>query len=163
MHDPSRRPRQHLDVRHVGGERAAHRRDELRRERRQRGARVAEAIGGWRRLGDDLDGTQLERADRHRGPRSGVRADDDDGARRFRHDVADRAQPIELRHLEVEGDDVRLVQVNFADRIQPVARGRHDPELAGVRIAAAEHVDQNATHERAVVGDDDGWPRRPVR
>jgi len=53
MHDGGRRARQNFDVRHVGGQRAAHSRDELRPQRFERGARVAKDVG-WR-LRDDFD------------------------------------------------------------------------------------------------------------
>src|SRR2546430_7510406 len=44
-------------------------------------------------------------------PISGARmgADDHDGPRRLRHAVPDRAQAVELGHLEVHGDDVGVV------------------------------------------------------
>ena len=86
-----------------------------------------------------------------------------DGPRRFRHDVADRPQAVELRHLQIERHDVRLVLMHFADRIQSVARGRDDAKLARLRVAAAQHVDQHAPHQRAVVGDDDGRLGRSFR
>ena len=120
---------------------------------------MPEPIGGRRRLGDDLDRAQLERADRGGGARPRVGADDDDGERRFRHDVADRAQAVELRHLEIERHNVGLVLVDFADCVESIARRGHHAELAVVRSAAAQDVDEHAPHQGAVVGHDDRGPR----
>ena len=55
------------------------------------------------------------------------------GARRLRHDVADRAEAIELRHLEVHQHQVGRVGVHLPERIHAVAGGGHDPELAAIR------------------------------
>ncbi len=141
-----RRARQHLDVREVRRERPAHGADEFRRERLERGARMTEDFRG--RFGDDFHRAQLERANRGLRARPGVRADDDDRPRRLGHDVADGAQPIEPRHLEIECDDVGPVLVHFADRVETVARRGDDAKLG------AEDIDQHPAHQRAVVGDD---------
>ena len=106
-----------------------------------------------------LHRAELQCPDRCLGTRAGVGADDDDGERRFRHDVADRAQAVELRHLEIERHDVGLVLVDFADGVEPVARRGHHAELAVVRSAAAQDVDEHAPHQGAVVGHDDRRPR----
>ncbi len=141
-------------MRHVGGQRAAYSRDELRRQRFERGARVAKDVG--RRLRDDFDRPQLQCPNGRLRPGAGMRADDDDGPRRFRHDVADGAEAIELRHLEIERHDVRLVLMDLPQRIQSVTRRRDHAEFARLRIAATQHVDQHAPHQRAVVRHDDG-------
>ena len=86
-----------------------------------------------------------------------MRADDHDRSRRLRHDVADRGEPVELRHLKVHRDDVGLVLMHLADGVEPVPRGRDDLELAGPAQDVAEH----APHERAVVGHEDA--RSPLR
>jgi len=104
-------------------------------------------------FGDDLDGAQLESADRRTGPGAGVRAHDHDGSGRLRHDVADRAQTIELRHFQVHGDDVGVVLMDLAHRVEAVARRRHDPELGP--MPAPQHVAQDPAHQRAVVDDED--------
>ena len=106
-------------------------------------------------LRDDLDGAQLQGADRGRGAWPGVRADDDDGPRRLGHDVADRAEPIGLGHLEVHRDDVGRELVNLAHRVEAVARGGDDAERP-VAAGAAEDVGEDAPHQGAVVHDEDG-------
>ena len=110
---------------------------------------------GWR-LRDDFDRPQLQCPNGRLRPGAGVRADDDDGPRRFRHDVADGAQAIELRHLEIERHDVRLVLMDLPERIESIARRRDNAKFARLRIAAAQHIDQHAPHQRAVVRDDNG-------
>jgi len=45
---------------------------------------------------------------------------------------------------------------DLPQRIQSVARRRDDAKFARLRIAAAQHVDQHAPHQRAVVRDHDG-------
>jgi len=104
------------------------------------------------RLRDDLHGAELQRADRRAGAGAGVRADDHDGPRCLGHDVADRAQAVELGHFQVHGDDVGVVLVHLADGVEAVARRGDDPELAG-RVAP-QHVAQHAPHQRAVVDDE---------
>src|SRR5206468_1727463 len=51
--------------------------------------------------------------------------------RGLRHDVADRAQAVELGHLEVHRDDVGVELMDLADRVEAVARRRHHAELPG--------------------------------
>jgi len=63
-------------MRDLDGERAPQCGDELRRECFECGARMSEHFG-WR-FGDNLDGAELERADRGRRARAGIRADHDD-------------------------------------------------------------------------------------
>ena len=53
------------------------------------------------------------------------------GPRRLRHDVADGAEAIELGHLEVHEDQVGRLVMHLLQRVHPVPRGAHDPELAG--------------------------------
>ena len=154
MQDRRGGARQHLHVRHVRRERTVDRGDELRAQRREDGSGMAGHVRRRRRLGHDLDSAELERADRGRRAGTGVRAHDDNRPRRFGHDVADRAQTIELRHLEVERDDVGIVLMDFADRVEPVACRRNDPKLSVVRFPATQHVDEHAAHQRAVIRDE---------
>ena len=96
-------------------------------------------------LGHEIHGAQLERADRGRGARPGVRAHHHDRPRRLGHDVADGAEAVELRHLQIHQHEVRRVVVHLLQRVHAVARGRHDAELAGavhhVASAAAGRTD----------------------
>ena len=140
------RPREHRDARDVGCEGRAHRFLELRREPPQRFFRRG------CRFRDDFDGAELQGADRGGGAGPRVRAHDDDGPRRLGHDVADRAEPIELGHLEVHRDDVGRELVHLAHRVEAVARGGDDAE----RPVAAEDVGEDAPHQGAVVHDEDG-------
>ena len=139
------------DVRHVGGEGPAHGAAQLGCHALQRGP---VRIG---RLGDDLDRPELQGADRRAGAGPRVRAHHDNRAGRLRHDVADGAQPVELRHLEVHRDDVGVELMHLAHRVEAVARRAHDPKLPRPRdaVTRAEHVAQHASHQRAVVHDED--------
>ena len=56
-----------------------------------------------------------------------------DGARRLAHDVAERLQAVELRHVDVERDDVRIERVDLLERVVAVARRADDAELAAIR------------------------------
>ena len=58
------------------------------------------------------------------------------------------------RKQNVQDDDVGPVLVNLPNRVEPVARRRYDPEFPRAGVAA-QHVDEDAAHQRAVVGDDD--------
>ena len=151
-----RRPGHHGDAGHIGREGASHRGAQLGTHAQQR--RAVPFVG----LGDDLDCAQLQRADRGTGPGPRVRADHHDRARRLRHDVADRAQAVELGHLEVHGHDIGIELMHLADRVESVAGGPHDAELAVPRgIRAAQHVAQHASQQRAVIHDENARP--PIR
>ena len=138
-------------MRYVGGEGPAHGATQLGGHALERGAiRVV-------RLGDDFDRAELQGADRGAGAGPRVRAHHHDRAGRLRHDVADGAQPVELRHLEVHRHDVGVELMHLAHGIEAVARGAHDPKLPRPRdaVARAQHVAQHAPHQRAVVHDQD--------
>ena len=137
-----RRPGEHRDARHVGGEGALHGGDELRAHAQHR--RPVRLL----RLGHDLHGAELQRPDRGAGPRAGVGAHDDDGPRRFRHDVADRAEAVELGHLEVHRHHVGLELVHLAHGVEPVPCRRD-------HVEPAQHVAQHAPHQGAVVHHED--------
>ena len=103
-------------------------------------------------LGHEIHRAQLERADGRGGAGPGVGAHHHDRPRRLRHDVADGAEAVELRHLEVHEDQVGLLVVHLLQRVHPVPRGGDDPELP----APVHHVGQQPPEERAVVDHQDG-------
>jgi hypothetical protein len=101
-------------------------------------------------LWNQVHRAELQRADRAGGAGPGIGADHHDGPRRFRHDVADRRQPVELRHLEIHEHEIGLPLVQLAERDHAVACGRGHAKLS----AAGHHVADQPAKERAVVDDE---------
>ena len=62
----------------------------------------------------------------------------------------ERAEAVELGHLDVERDDVRLQRLHLLQRVEPVARGADDAKLAG----ALDELRDELAHEGAVVDDE---------
>jgi hypothetical protein len=108
------------------------------------------------RLEHQLHGAQFQGPDRRGRTRAAVGTDHHHGTRHLGHDVPDRVHPVELRHLEVQGDQVGLVQMNLAQGIETVAGSADDSELA----ACLHQVGQQPPEKRAVVHDQH---RRKVR
>ena len=82
-------------------------------------------------------------------------AQHDDRPRRLAHDVAERLHAVELRHLDVERDDVRIERVDLPQRVESVARRTHHAKV-GRRI---HDLADQSPHEGAVVHDEDGRHR----
>ena len=104
------------------------------------------------RLEHEVDRAQLERAKRRfvsAARRAG--AQHHDGPRHLAHDVAERAQAVELRHVDVERHDVRLERMHLLQRVVAVARRADDGELT----RALDDLRRQAPHEGAVVDDED--------
>ena len=78
-------------------------------------------------LGHQVHRAQLERADRRRGAGPGVRAHHHDRPRRLRHDVADGAEAVELRHLQVHQDQIGRLVVHLLQRVHAVPGGARRP------------------------------------
>ena len=80
----------------------------------------------WRRrpallfLGHQVHRAELEGADGGRGSRADVRAHHHDRPGRFGHDVADGAETIELRHLEIHQHEIGRVRPDLPQRIHAV-------------------------------------------
>ena len=125
------------------------------RRRAQRGEqRVGDAreVGAdrARRLAHEIDRAELEAAEREVHAALRARgAQHHDGARRLAHDVAERLQPVELGHLDVERHDVRLERVDLPDGLVAVARRADDLEIR----RAIDDLADDAPHERTVVDD----------
>ena len=60
------------------------------------------------RLGDEFDGAEFEGIQRSRSAFAGFRADNDDGARVGGHDLRGGLKSVDVGHVDVHGDDVRL-------------------------------------------------------
>ena len=101
------------------------------------------------RLGHDLDRTQLEGSNGGARSRPGVRADYDNGPRRFTHDVADGAQPVELRHLYIHRDEVGTQAVYFLESVHTVP-GLPDHPVATRRL---DYIRQHTPQQCTVVHD----------
>src|SRR4029079_187228 len=101
-----------------------------------------------RRFEHEVDRTKLQRAQRGRlaaARRPG--AQHDDGPRRGPTDALQRAAAVELRHVDVERDDVRIERLDLPQAVVTVPRGAGDLELARLLDDLRDH----APHERAVV------------
>jgi hypothetical protein len=110
-----------------------------------------------RGLPHEVDRPQLERA--HGGVVSIARrrrAEHDDRPWHVRHDVAERPEAIELRHVDVERDDLRVERLHLSDRLPPVTRRADDAELS----RALDQLGDDLAHERAVVDDEHSRPLR---
>ena len=73
---------------------------------------------GW--LGDEFDGAEFESFQRAGCAFAGFRADDDDGARVGGHDLRGGLQTIDVGHVDVHGDDIRLQGFGQRDGFAPV-------------------------------------------
>ena len=90
---------------------------------------------------------ELQGADGGRGARPSVRAHHHDRAGRLGHDVADRAETIELGHLQVHQHDVGAWACTFRNASIPLRAVADHGELPG----AVHHVGQQPPEEGAVV------------
>ena len=101
------------------------------------------------RLGDDVDRAGAQRLDRRRRPALRQRADDDHRHRPVLHQLAQEAQAVHARHLDVERDHVRL---------EPQDQVARDERIGGaadhfdVRLAL-QRVGEQLAHDRRVVDD----------
>ena len=112
---------------------------------------LREARGGGRTalvlLRHQIDGSQLEGSNGGRGSGPNMGAHHHNGPGRFRHDVADGAETIQLRHLDVHQHDIRCVGPHLPQRIHPVARRGYNPELT----RPVHHFREQTAEEGAVV------------
>ena len=100
---------------------------------------------------DDVERAGFQRLDGEGALRVGHRHEDH--ARRFRHrrERAEHAEAVELGHLQVERDDVRLQLLDPLECVDPVARDADDLDPAVPRQHLAHHL----ARERRVVDDED--------
>jgi len=101
-----------------------------------------------RRLADEVNRTELERADGEQviGRGSG-RTQHDDGPRHLRHYLRERRDAVHSRHLYVERHDVGTKTPDFLHRFSAVASRSHHQEFR----AGFDNFSDEAAHERAVI------------
>jgi len=96
---------------------------------------------------DEIDRTQLQGLDREIAV-GGRRADHQDRrGPRVIGEGAQHAEPVEVRHDEIEGHHVGLEELDLLQRVQPVPRVTHDLHVG----IAAHHLAHDLAHERRVV------------
>ena len=120
----------------------------------QLGGEPGHAVGDVAgRLGDEIDGADLERLERDLGAGLGQRRDHHDRHRPQRHDLAQERHAVHVRHLDVERDDVGI------ERLDPLARdmgiGRRADHLdLGI---GRQQRRQQLPHHRGVVDDENPY------
>jgi len=120
-----RTSREHPKARRIRHDRRAQRTQQPLRDANQIEADRA------RRLEDEIDRAELERLERRfvaGARRPGTQHHD--RSRRLAHDIAERAQPIELRHVHVERNDVGIERVDLFERVVAIARRAGHGKLA---------------------------------
>jgi hypothetical protein len=117
---------------------------------RQLLAHLVQTLGGERRgFLHQRNGAQLQRFDGD--PTiDGARAHQHD-PRRTRHlgQAAQHAEPVELRHHQIERDDVGLQGRALLERVEPVPRDTGDFDARRCR----QHLAQHLARERRVIDD----------
>ena len=79
--------------------------------------------------------------------------DDDLHAERQLAEGADRFQPVEARHVDVEDDNLGFQAGHQSERLLAIGRLAHDPET---RIVI-DHIAHPAAQERVVIHDQHRW------
>ena len=77
------------------------------------------------RLGNEIDGTDFKRLERHIGSRLGQRRNHDHGHRPQRHDLSQEGDAVHIRHLDVERHHIRIQRLDALACDQRIA-GRAD-------------------------------------
>ena len=117
-----------------------------------RGDRPHVAADRSRRLEHKIHGAQFQCPQGDFGTgRSGRGAEHHDRARCLAHDVPERVEAVQLRHVHVERDDVGIENLNLLQRVVPVARGAGNLELPRV----GDDLGDDRAHERTVIDDED--------
>ena len=111
--------------------------------RLQLGGEAGHRVGDiGRRLGDEIDGADLERLKRDLGAGLRERRDHDHRHRPQRHDLAQERDAVHVRHLDIERDDVGIERLDAVARDvgdrRPCRRPRFRDRPTATSTAAAE-------------------------
>ena len=136
-----RRGRPHAPPRHAGGCGRQHLPDQLLADEGQ-----FLRIGG-RGFAHALHRTKLERLQRRLGPRRREGRHHHNRCRPQPHDLFQKTEPVHLRHLDIEGDDIGIQRLDHLARREGFGRFAHHRDA---RIGR-QQFPQHPAHQQAVI------------
>ena len=89
------------------------------------------------RLGDAVDGAELQGVERRLGALAGQGRDHDHRHRPQPHDLLEELEAVHVRHLDVERDDVRIERLDRLARLERIAARRRPPRCRDRARSAA--------------------------
>ena len=109
---------------------------------------VTQPIGdAQRRLGDDLDGAQLQRPDRRVGTLLGQGRDHDHRHGVQPHQMVEKGQAVHARHLDIQGNHIGLQLLDQRAGLIRIVGGAHHLYAP---VSAQQFGEQLADHRRVV-------------